>query len=228
MTIPTIEIYASMDCPFAYLATYRLRQIWPAYVGRVVLVWRTLSLEYINRRPVVFPLLAAERQLFAQIEPDLPYEPWAGPEWRWPTTMWPAAEALACAQGPAAAFAMSWALRHAFFARSKNIALRHELLAIARQVAREAPLDVAAFEASWDSGRYKESVIADSRRGWHELKLGGSATFVLPDGQRVTNPAVGTIDFDEDNYVLRSYKPYAGDPLDAYRALLDSALGAAP
>lgn len=229
MLLPTIEIYASLDCPFAYLATYRLRQLWPEYEGRIALIWRTLSLEYINERPVLLPLIAAEQPLFAQIEPGLPYEPWHAPEWLWPATMWPAAEALACAQAQSAvaAFAMSWALRHAFFAESKNIALRHELLDIARRVAAEVSLDVARFEAVWDSGRYKQSVIADSRRGWHELQLDGSATLLLPDGRRVTNPAVGEVDFDEENYMLRSYRPYEGDPLDAYRELLDSVSRAA-
>jgi predicted DsbA family dithiol-disulfide isomerase len=71
--------------------------------------------------------------------------------------MWPAFEALACAQAQngEAAFAMSWALRYAFFTESRNIALRGELLAIAQAVAQETSLDLARFEADWDSGRYK-------------------------------------------------------------------------
>ncbi|NLF63696.1 MAG: dithiol-disulfide isomerase [Chloroflexi bacterium] len=229
MSIPSLEVYASLDCPYAYLATYRLRQIWPDYRGKVSLVWRALSLEYVNARPVTKPLIEAERSLFAQIEPALPYTPWSAPEWLWPTTMWPAFEALACAQAqsPEAGFEMSWALRHAFFGQSTNIALRHVLLDIAKRVAEKAPLDLARFEADWDSGRYKESVIAESRRGWHELRLDGSVTFVLPDGERVTNPALGEIDFDEEQYVLRGYTPFAGDPLASYRKLLDRAIASA-
>ena len=167
MTERTIEIYSSIACPYAYLAVYRLRQIWPDYRGRVRLVWRALSLEYINREPVVQPLIEAERALFEQIEPQLPYEAWARPAWDWPTTMWPAAEALACAQiqSAEAALAMSWALRHAFFAQSRNIALRHVILEIAREVAaEEASLDVGRFKVDWDVGQTKASVIADSRR----------------------------------------------------------------
>lgn len=226
MTVPVVELFTSIDCPYAYLATYRLRQLWPEYAGRLKIVWRALSLEYVNSRPVTLPLIAAERELFHQIEPDLPYEPWSAPEWLWPATMWPAFEALACAQAQGAepAFAMSWALRHALFAGSASIALRHELLKIARQVAEQAPLDLARFEADWDSGRYKESVIAESRRGWHDLQLDGSATFLLPGGARVTNPGIGTIDFDEENYLLRAYEPFVGDPLAAYRQMLDGAL----
>lgn len=230
MPLPSLEIYASLDCPYAYLATYRLRQLWPAYRGKVELVWRALSLEYVNARPVTKPLIDAERPLFAQIEPALPYAPWGAAEWLWPTTMWPAFEALACAQAQSAeaAFELSWALRHAFYGLSTNIALRHVLLDLARQVAGKAALDLARFEADWDSGRYKEGIIAESRRGWHELRLEGSATFVLPDGQRVTNPAIGEIDFDEEQYVLRSYSPFAGDPLAVYRQLLDRVVAAAP
>ena len=224
MSRPVIEIYSSLDCPYAYLATYRLRQLWPDVAGRVRLAWRTLSLEYVNERPVSKPLLDAERPLFAKIEPQLPWEPWQAAEWNWPTTMWPAHEALACAQvqGAAAAFTMSWALRHAFFAQSKNVALRHEILAVARRVAKEGTLDPEQLTADWDAGRYKQTVVDESRRGWHDLQLNGSATFVRPDGRRVTNPALGEVDFDEENYVLRAYKPYDGDTMERYRTLLES------
>jgi hypothetical protein len=182
MNLPTIEVYSSIECPYAYLATYRLRQVWPEFAGRVRVVWRALSLEYINRRiGTPPPMFEAEKALFARIEPNLPWQPWTRPAWEWPATMWPAFEALACAQaqGHEAAWAMSWALRYAFF--------------------------------------------AEGRRGWHELKLNGSLTFVLPGGRHITNPALGKIDFDEDHYVLRSYTPYLGDPLAAYREMLAGA-----
>ena len=224
MTLPTLEFYGSLDCPYAYLAVYRLRQIWPEYGDRVQVAWRCLSLEYINKRPVTQPLIAAERQLFAQIEPALPFEPWSRADWDWPVTMWPAFEALACAQAQNAdaAFAMSWALRFAFYAESRNIALRHEIMALAEQVAKEAPLDVAQFEEDWDGGRHKAAVIADSRRGWHELKLEGSATFILPNGRRLTNPAIGEIDFDEENYVVRSYEAFEGNVVGVYKEMFET------
>lgn len=229
MPLAKVELFGSLDCPYAYLATFRLRQIWSEYADRIEIVWRPLSLEYVNERAVTRPLIDAERDLFARIEPDLPYSPWSAPGWEWPTTMWPAFEALACAQAqnPQAALAMSWALRHGFYAQSRNIALRHVLLDVAQEVSRNAPLDAERFEQDWDGGRYKKSVIEDSRRGWHELGVEGSATFVLPDGRQVTNPGIGEIDFDEENYVLRSYEPYGADPLQAYRQLLDEALSLA-
>lgn len=224
MSLPTIEIYSSLECPYAYLATYRLRQIWPEFAGRVQVVWRALSLEYINQRVgTPPPMFEAEKNLFAQIEPALPWYAWPRPIWEWPVTMWPAFEALACAraQGHEAAWAMNWALRYALFGEGRPLSLRHELLAVAGEVAAKSQLDLAQFEADWDSGRYKASVIAESRTGWHELKVNGSATLVLPNGSQVTNPAIGDIDFDEANYALRSYIPYPGDPLEVYREMLE-------
>lgn len=227
MNLPTIEIYSSMECPYAYLATYRLRQVWPDYAGRVQLIWRALSLEYINKRGVSKPTHDAELGFFPQIEPALPLQSWSRPDWEWPTTMWPACEALACAQtqSPEAAFAMSWGLRQAFFVESRSLSLRHELFTIAEQVATETQLDLDQFKNDWDSGRYKSQVIAESRRGWHDLKVNSSATFVLPDGRQINNPAVGEIDFDEENSFLRSYTAYKGDPLEVYREMLNSVVG---
>ncbi len=220
MAIPTLLIYDSIDCPYAYLANYWLRQVWPAFEGRLRVEWRALSLEYVNRRPVTKPLIDVERLAFAQVEPALPMHPWPRAEWEWPVTVWPAFEALACAQAQGAGWAMSWALRYAFYAAGRSLSLRHELLAIAEEVAAETPLDLARFEQDWDTGRYKRDVIADSRRGWHELGLQGSATFVLPDGRRLTNPGLGRLDLDEAAYRFGGYTPPERDPLDVYRELL--------
>jgi predicted DsbA family dithiol-disulfide isomerase len=225
-SVPVLELYSSIECPFAYLAIYRLRQAWPAYAGRIKLAWRALSLEYINKVGNSHPLFEAELKIIRQIEPSIPMQSWSRPVWDWPVTLWPAFEALACAQAqsPDAAFAASWALRHAYFAESRNIALRHELMAVAERVAQEAPLDLERFAHDWDSGRYKPAVLSESRRGWHELKVDGSPTFVLPDGRQVSNPAVGDIDFDEASYTLRSYQPYEGNPLALIRRVLDDVI----
>ena len=227
---PVIEIYSSMECPYAYLATYRLRQLWPEYSNRLCIRWRALSLEYVNQQTYPKPLFDAEYALFQRIEPGLPWQPWAQQDWQWPSTFWPAFEALACAQAQndQAAFEMSWALRHAYFARSRCLALRHEVFAVAEEVAEATAesgrLNLAQFKADWDSGRGKAQIVLESQRGWHEVKVEGSATLILPNQQRITNPAIGEIDFDEEHYQLRSYQPYQGDPLNAYRELLDQAL----
>jgi predicted DsbA family dithiol-disulfide isomerase len=226
MMKPVIEIFASIECPFAYLTEYRLRQVWCDFDDRIALVYRALSLEWINEQSQALPLFELERELIKSIEPDLPWQPWSRPQWEFPSTMWPAFEAVACAQaqGEAQAFAMSWALRGAFFAQSRNISLRSEIMAVAQDLSRQVELDVDRFEADWDHGRYKAQVHAESRRGWKELQLNGSATLVLPDGSCHTNPASGSADIDEENYRVRSYTPYEGDPLQAFRALFERAL----
>lgn len=222
--MPSIEIYSSIECPYAYLATYRLRQIWPDYAGRVRIVWRALSLEYMNKRSYPKPLYEAEHQLFQQIEPDLPWKYWSRPDWDWPVTFLPALEALACAQaqGDIAAFAMSWALRHAFFAENRNMSLRHELFEIAQEVATEGLLDMDWFKDDWDHGRHKGLVITESHLGWFDLDVERSATIILPDGRRWTNPDIGEVDFDPENFVVRGYKPHKGDPTATYRQILES------
>jgi predicted DsbA family dithiol-disulfide isomerase len=223
--LPTIEIYSSLECPYAYLTTYRLRQAWPAFRGKVRLAWRALALEYVNRQSYPKPLFDMEFALFRQIEPALPWQPWRRPDWEWPTTYWPAFEALACAQaqGNEPAFEMSWALREAYFDGNRCLSLRHEILAVAGETAAQGKLDLDQFTQDWDSGRYKSQILAESRHGWEVLKVEGSATLLLPDGRRFTNPATGEIDFDEALFQLRSFTPYPGDPAEVYRELLDSA-----
>jgi predicted DsbA family dithiol-disulfide isomerase len=222
MNLSEIEVYSSLECPYAYLAAYRLKQLWPEIKGRWSITWKALSLEYVNQQSYPKLLYEAEYGLFKRIEPGLPWTLWKRHEWEWPTTFWPAFEALACAQsqGSDAAFEMSWALRFAHFEESRNISLRHELLSIASQLASQGHLDYDRFERDWDSGRYKQNVLAESKRGWYELKLEGSATFIFSGDRRITNPAIGEIDFDENAGRLNSYVPYPGDPLDAYRKLL--------
>jgi predicted DsbA family dithiol-disulfide isomerase len=223
-TLPILEIYSSLECPFAYLATYRLRQVWPEYAGRVQIVWRSLSLEYINNEIPSKPGHEAEMALLKRIEPELPQQPWPRPAWEWPVTFWPAFEALACAQaqGPTAAFEMSWALRHAFFAEGRCLSLRHEILAVIQPLAEREVFNLARFVVDWDSGRYKGNVVAESRRGWNDIKLKGSPTFLLPSGRQVYNLAVGEVRMDQVNHAVRGYTPYSGDPLTAYRELLET------
>jgi predicted DsbA family dithiol-disulfide isomerase len=221
-----IEIYSSIECPFAYLAVYRLRQVWAEFEGQVELSWRSLSLEWINERSFALPLFEAERKLCSQIEPDLPWQQWQRPDWEFPSTWWPAFEALACAQaqGQAEALEMSWELRRAYFAESRNISLRSEIMAVASRVAMSTAFDPARFEADWDAGKYKSQAHTESQRGWKQLNLEGSVTFVLPDGSRYTNPASGEADVDEEAYEVRSFTPYPGDPLEAYREMLRQAI----
>jgi 2-hydroxychromene-2-carboxylate isomerase len=224
--LPILQIFASIDCPFAYLATFRLHRVAPEYEDRVRLYWRALPLEYINQAPFSKAVMDRERILFAAIEPELPWNPWRGKDWQWPTTFWPAFEALACAQaqGADASLAFSWALRHAFFAEGRNISMRHELMAIAEKVAAEGYLYFPRFQNEWDTGRWKHTILKSSWEGWRELKLAGSVTFVLPSGRQVTNPAIGEYKLDRRTGAVLSYTPVPGDPLDIYRQLFEETL----
>lgn len=221
-----IELYASIECPFAYLAVHRLRQVLPEFAGRVQIIWRALSLEYINRQVYPKPLRELEIDLLAQIDPTLPLQHWSAPDWQWPGTFWPAFEALACAQeqGPDTALELSWRLRRAYFEEGRTICLRHEILDLAQPLARIGLLDMGRFQSDWDSGHFKGSVLEDSQRGWHELKLKSSPTFLYRDGWRVSNPAVGELNLDEEQAQLRSYTPFPDDPLEFYRMLLLKAI----
>jgi hypothetical protein len=80
MSLPVMEIYSSIECPFAYLAVYRLRQVWHEYEGRVGLAWRTLSLEWVNQQSYALPLFEVERGLFNRLSRICPGS--AGPDRR--------------------------------------------------------------------------------------------------------------------------------------------------
>lgn len=227
MAPKTIQLYSSIECPFSYLALFRLMQILPEYEGRIQIFWRSLSLEYINQASIPEPLYQAQCELLSQIEPDLPLNPWPHTEWLRPTTFWPAFEAVACAQaqGFQATLAYDWALSQAYFVDCRNISLRHELLAIAEQIAATGLIYYPRFQIEFDSGRWKGTIVKENWRGWHELALKGSPTFITPDGQQFNNPGVGEVDFDNNTGELRTFSPYPGDPMEVYREMFAVALG---
>ena len=228
MTTAQIEMYADLYCPYAYLAAYRLRRLRGEYAGRVEVAHRSLALEYVNREPTPKRVLDIELPMLMLEEPDIPYQPWAAPDSEWPVTMWPAFEAVKCAerQGMALADELDWRIRVAFFAESRCVSMRHVLIALAG----EAGLDVDRFTADLDSGVAKQQVVDEARQGWEALQVDGSPTFVLPNGSQVSNPGLPEIDLDEEHgYRIRAVRPApcAGDEcLDVYRALLDRALDA--
>jgi len=226
MTLPVLEVFGSIECPYAYLMNFRLRKLMPEYEGKLQIAWRALSLEYVNNAPSNILGLIYEGGILKMAEPKLAVKEWAHNEIIPPTTFLPAFEALACAQvqGYDAAAEMSWELRHAVYAESRNISLRHEVFAIAESAAKKTKLDVEQFKKDWDAGRYKGAVIAESSKGWHEIKVDGSATMVLPNGSQFSNPAIGEFDFDERKGEVRDYHPPEKDWLTTYREILNSAL----
>ncbi len=224
--IATVRVFSDLTCPWAYLTAWRLCRLAPAYAGRVRFVWASLPLEVVNREPTRKDVIEAELPIVREAEPDLPLCAWAAPAWTWPVTVLPAFEAVKCAeaQGDAAAAEYSWRVRHAFFAESRCIALRHVLL----ELAAEAGLDVDRFADDLDHGRYRASVMAESRAGWVELKVAGSPTLVLPDGSQHPAPALPRVELAGAR--ILSVQPAecpGGDCLRVLRDLLERACAAA-
>lgn len=218
--LPVLEFWSDLHCPYAYLAAYRLRRALPAFEGRVEVRARCLAIEHADEKPTPREILDAEAPLIMLEEPGIPYRPWQGSASGWPSTMWPAFEAVKCAerQGWRAALELDWRIREAFWARSEPIALRHVL----QRLAREAGLDVPRFTQDWDAGVAKRLVLEEARRGWDELGLELSPTFVAPSGQRFENPAAPKVVLDaRQGWKVVAVERAEGPPAEeAYRGML--------
>jgi predicted DsbA family dithiol-disulfide isomerase len=187
-------MYADLACPYAYVSAYRLRKLREEYRGTIVIEHKSLSLEYVNREPTPKPLLESELPLLMREEPDIPYKPWQRPDSAWPVTIWPAFEAVKCAERQSLALAdeLDWALRVAFFAESRCISLRHVLLELAQQVG----LDEQRWAFDFDRGVTKYQVLQEAHEGWERLHVEGSPTFVLPSGKHISNVGLPEITVD--------------------------------
>jgi hypothetical protein len=171
-------------------------------------------------------VLDIELPLVLAGEPDIPYRPWAAPASEWPVTMWPAFEAVKCAerQGWEAADDLDWAIRAAFFGENRCVSLRHVLL----DLAARGGLDIKQFTTDFDSGVAKSRVIAEAREGWEEGKVGGSPTFVLPSGAVYTDLGLPDLELD----ATAGWRPTAFRPapcagttcLARYRRMLSEAV----
>ena len=195
MTIPiSIAMYADLACPYAYVTAYRLRKLRGEYRDTIAIEHKSLSLEYVNREPTPKPLLDQELPYLVREEPDIPYQPWRRPESEWPVTIWPAFEAVKCAERQSLALAddLDWAIRVAFFAESRCISLRHILLELAQQVG----LDMERFADDFDRGVAKYQVLQEAQEGWERLHIDGSPSFVLPSGKQISNVGLPEIIVD--------------------------------
>lgn len=221
-----IEMYSDMHCPYGYLTAFRLRNLRDEYKGRIAIVHKCLALEYVNKRGTPKNILNAETPILMLEEPDIPYHPWHRPLTEWPVTMWPAFEAIKCAeqQGLAQADELDWAIRKAFFAESRCISMRHVLFDLAEEVG----LDMVRFAEAYDSGQTKRLVLEEAQAGWEKLKVEGSPTFVLPNGKQVSYLALPKIKMDpKQNYRAAHVQPApcSGEGcLDLLRQMFDRAL----
>ncbi len=225
-TLVHIALYSDVHCPYAYLTAYRLRALHKEYQGKVLIEYKSLALEYVNRRGTPKVILDNETPILLLEEPDIPYQPWNRSLTEWPVTMWPAFEAIKCAekQSPELGAELDWAIRVAFFAECQCISLRHVLLALAEKVG----LDMQQFSQDFDSGVMKHFVLEDAQRGWEQLKVSGSPTFVLPNGKQLPSLGLPKARLDPaQNYRLVEFipAPSRGQAnLDLYRAMFAEAL----
>ena len=227
--LPQITMYADLACPYAYITAYRLRRLRDDYRGRLVIAHKSLALEYVNSQPTPRRVLESEIPLLMLQEPALPWEPWHAPASEWPVTLWPAFEAIKCAERQDMALAddLDWAIRAAFFAESRCVSMRYILFELAERVG----LAMDRFERDFDSGVAKSLVIQEARDGWERLKVAGSPTLMLPSGRQFSDAAeLGLPEalVDEQGFGrVTGYHPApcAGDDcLQMYRRILDAAL----
>lgn len=221
-----IEVYSDVHCPYGYITMYRLRQLRDEYADKITLVHRSLALEYVNRRGTPYNIINAETPILMLAELDIPYHPWHAPLTEWPATMWPAFEAIKCAEAQSYTLAdeLDWAIRQAFFAESRCISMRHVLFELAESVG----LDMVDFAQAFDSGIHKHKVLQEAQMGWETLKVEGSPTFVLPSGEQISYLALPKVKMDpKRNYRAAAVElaPCAGQGcLDLYRQLFANVL----
>ncbi len=226
MTEPVrIALYSDIHCPYAYITVFRLRKLRDEFRGSVIIEHKSLSLEYVNKQPTPKQLLDNELPVLVLAELDIPYEPWHRPLSEWPVTMWPAFEAVKCAerQGMDLAGELDWAIRRAFFAESRCISMRYVLFELAEQ----AGLDMNRFSEDFDNGVCKRQVLEEARDGWERLRVGGSPTFVLPSGKQYSGLALPEVEIDESRHArVTGIKPApcsGADCLDLYRRMFAEA-----
>lgn len=212
-----IALYSDLHCPYAYLTVFRLRKLLPAYRGRVEVAFKSLALEYVNAQPTPKPVLDNETPILMLAEPAVPYQPWHAPASEWPVTIWPAFEAVKCAerQGSDLAAELDWAIRTAFFADSRCISMRHVLFELAAHVG----LDMDSFAADFDGGATKRLVLDEARDGWERLKVDGSPTLVLPSGERRSGRALGLPEVKLDEARHHRVEAVAPAPCDGEACL---------
>lgn len=220
-----IAMYSDVHCPYAYLSAYRLRKLRDEYQGRIIIEHKSLALEYRNNQVTPKGVLDNETPVLMLDEADIPYQPWHQPLTAWPVTMWPAFEAIKCAerQSPELANDLDWAIRTAFFAESRCISMRYVLF----DLAEKTGVDMQRFAHDFDHGVTKHLVLQEAQEGWEHLRVPNSPTFVLSSGKQFSNPGQSLIKLDkEQHFRVVGIQPAPNAPqncLDAYRQMFAEA-----
>lgn len=187
-----IVFHSDVVCPWATVMVLRLHAARERAGAQdeLVIEHRAMPLELEHRMPIPRRVVDAEIPLCASLTPDFGWTVWQGRAEEYPVTVLTALEAVraAGAQSPLAAEQLDLALRRAFFVRSRCIAMRHEVLAVADTC---PDVDLGALTEALDRGAFRAAVFQD----FADAKADGipcSGTLVLPDGQVLCNPGTRT------------------------------------
>jgi predicted DsbA family dithiol-disulfide isomerase len=183
----TIQVWTDLMCPFAYIGLLRLRAARKRLGATIELEHRSFPLELLDG-PHRRRATDSEAAALGRLEPEAQLRLWGGPDDQYPHSVLLAAEAVhaAAAQDAVVAEELDLALRRAFWTRSLPITHRQVILDVAGEV---SGLDVDALATKLDSGRYRRTIMADSRVA-HTDAIAGSPTFRVADGTMVTNPGM--------------------------------------
>ena len=185
----TIAIYADIACPWSHVAVHRLHRT-RSRLGleeEVLFDLRPFPLEVFNSRATPKRTLDAEVPVAGGLEPGAGWKMWDGPEYDYPVSTLLALEAVqaAKAQGLEASAQLDRGLRTAFFAESRNVALRHVVLAVAEACEL---VDAGALRARLDRGSARAQVLDGATAPERGVK--GSPHLFLPDGTDAHNPGI--------------------------------------
>jgi predicted DsbA family dithiol-disulfide isomerase len=188
--MPTITVWGDLICPWATLAVVRLHAARArlGLVDEVVLDLRAFPLELFNGRTTPRLIVDAEIAAVGALAPEFGWQIWQGDMETYPGTVLLGLEAVQAAkeQSTRASEQLDLALRHAFFADSRNVGARHDILDVATQC---DAVDADALADALDDGRARRAVIDQ----WHEADrrdVKGSPHVFAPDGTNFHNPGI--------------------------------------
>lgn len=180
-------------------------------------------LELVNSRPTPKRALDAETAVIASAVPGLGWNPWRGPDSRYPvSTLLPLEAVQACKDeqvgGLPASEQLDRALRHAFFADSRCISLYDVVVEVAKGCDR---VQVDALAEALEKGAAR-SRVSGQWRGSAERGVEGSPHLFLPDGSSSANPVI-TLHWSDGEH--GGYPVIDTDDPRAYDDLLQRAVG---
>jgi predicted DsbA family dithiol-disulfide isomerase len=186
----TILVFSDIACPWSSLAIFRFYRDRArlGYENDLLLDLKAFPLELFNERPTPKHFMDKEAALIATVEPELGWNPWSKPDARYPGTSMPALEAVQAAKSQSfrASEQLDLKLRQAFWADSRSIYLRSEILKAAEACSE---VDAALLADAIDHGTARWEIMEQFREAEKD-HVQGSPHFFLRDGSHFHNPGV--------------------------------------